>query len=192
MDSIKFVSRMANWSMKNRWRVPNTECPLGIDGIGGICSWRSIEIPASFPLFWCRVGEIFDAKVFIVYVTHDLCVSLHQLSPNQYHSIGKHRWRTHWPLWGGWDMFLSWWVGRFCFTVVFGVSFFFWWLPLSCWKSFTSSSFFFTFLFTRNRVEVPVVDVFEEYQKMMVLRRRSHPCYTIVDAPVFPISDPKE
>ncbi|XP_013588284.1 uncharacterized protein LOC106347744 isoform X1 [Brassica napus] len=43
-----------------------------------------------------------------------------------------------------------------------------------------------------NRVEVPVVDVFEEYQKMMVLRRRSHPCYTIVDAPVFPISDPKE
>ncbi|KAF3525450.1 hypothetical protein F2Q69_00048542 [Brassica cretica] len=27
-----------------------------------------------------------------------------------------------------------------------------------------------------NRVEVPVVDVFEEYQKMMVLRRRSHPC----------------
>nr|VDD03383.1 unnamed protein product [Brassica rapa] len=44
-----------------------------------------------------------------------------------------------------------------------------------------------------NRLEVSPTIVFYEYQRMKVLRRRSHPCVIpIVDAHVFPVVDAEE
>ena len=44
-----------------------------------------------------------------------------------------------------------------------------------------------------NRLEVSPTIVFDEYQRMKVLRRRPHPCVIpIVDAHVFPVVDAEE